>query len=202
MRKSFVIALAPLLALALAACSAPPPTEYTYPAWGFAVSFWSPPKVTEEPVTADQLHHALVESDQAGRTFAVYAADGLQPGTTIDGPGPAAAAHAMATAMGGDVGPMTYTSTAAGVIGHEFAITKNGKPYATVRIFVVNGRFYEVGGQSLLGPDDPTVKTFLGSFRILPGPAAPPAPASDNAPVHDDAVEQALARQAAATNAP
>ncbi len=202
MRKSFVIALAPLLALALGACRAPPPTEYTYPAWGFAVSFWSPPKVTEAAVTADQLHHALVESDTAGRTFAVYAADGLRPGTTIDGPGPAAAAHAMAAAMGGDVGVMTYAATAAGVDGREFAITKNGKPYATVRIFIVNGRFYEVGGQSLLGPDDPTVKTFLGSFRILPGPPAPPAAASDNAPVHDDAVEQALARQAAATNAP
>jgi hypothetical protein len=46
------------------------------------------------------------------------------------------------------VGAMTYTSTAAGVIGHEFAITKNGKPYATVRIFIVNGRLYEVSASS------------------------------------------------------
>ena len=202
MRKLLVIALGPLLAVALAACKAPPPTEYTYPAWGFAVSFWAAPKVTEAAESADQLHHVVIESNTAGRDFAVYAGDGLQPGTTIDGSGPAAAAHAMATAMGGDVGAMTYTSTAAGVVGHEFAITKNGKPFATVRAFVANGRFYEVGGQSLLGPDDPTLKTFLGSFRILPGSPARPASAADNAPVHDNAVNEALARQAAATNAP
>lgn len=221
MRKSFPIGLAAMLALALAACNVPPSTEYTYPAWAFAVSFSAPPKVAEALATADQLHHVVVESNDAGRDFAVYAGDGLQQGTTIDGPGPAAAAHAMATAMGGDVGAMTYASTAAGVLGREFAITKNGKPFATVRIYIANGRFYEVGGQSVLGPDDPAVKAFLDSFRIIPGPPAPPAPAGNAAAhddatnaapggtsgaapaaAHDDAVEQALARQRAAGKSP
>jgi hypothetical protein len=219
MPKSFVIALAPLLALALAACKAPPTKEYAYPAWGFAISFWSPPTVTETPESAEQLHHLGVESDQAGRQFAVFAGEGIKPDTSIDDIG-RDAAQVMAKTMGGEVGTMTYASTAAGVVGREYAITKNGKPYATMRAFVANSHFYEVGAQSLLGPDDPAVKEFLGSFRIIPGPASADgnAPVHDNvvnealarqaaaatgpAPAHDDAVEQALARQRAATNAP
>jgi hypothetical protein len=220
MRKSFTIALAAALALALGACKPPPAKEYVYPAWGFAISFWSPPKVTEFPANAQELHHLTVESDTAGRQFAAFAGDGIKPDTSIDDIG-RDAADVMAKQMGGEVDSASYASTAAGVTGREYKITKNGKPFATIRAFVANSHFYEVGAQSLLGPDDPAVKDFLDSFRIIPGPgasAADNAPAHDNAvndalarqaagapgpaPVHDDAVEQALARQRAATNAP
>ena len=176
------------LGLALAGCNAPPMKEYPYPKWGFAASFWSPPKVTDFPASGSEPHYLLVDSEQAGRKFAVYAGEGLHPDATIDVVGPDAAQR-FAKAMGGDVGPMTYASTAAGVLGREFEVDRNGKAYAAVRVFIANGRFYEVGAQSVLGPDDPAAKDFLDSFRITaaPSPAPPPPSAQTNAAPGDGA---------------
>ena len=177
-----------LVAFGVAACDAPPMKEYAYPAWGFAASFWSPPKVTDVPASASEPHYLLVDREQAGRQFAVYAGEGLHADATIDAVGPDAAQR-FAKAMGGEVGPMTYASTAAGVLGREFEIDRNGKAYADVRVFIANGRFYEVGAQSVLGPDDPAAKDFLDSFRITaaPSPAPPPTSAQTNAAPGDDA---------------
>jgi hypothetical protein len=166
-----------LVAFGMTACNAPPMKEYAYPAWGFAASFWSPPKVTDSRASGSEPHYLLVESEQAGRQFAVYAGEGLHADATIDAVGPDAAQR-FAKAMGGEVGPMTYASTAAGVLGREFEIDRNGKPYAAVRVFIANGRFYEVGAQSVLGPDDPAAKDFLDSFRITAAPRGAPPPIS------------------------
>lgn len=184
MRKMFVLALVSLGALALAACKpAPAMKEYAYPAWGFAASFWAPPQTVEAPPGPGRPHMLMLESKQAGRTFALSVREGVRPGVDIDQIGPALAGQA-AQAMGGERGVMTYTSTAQGVLGREFAFTKDGKPLATVRTYLANGRFYEIAAQSVLGPDDPAVKDFLDSFRITAAPPAVPPPPANGAPAN------------------
>jgi hypothetical protein len=159
--------------LAAVACSVPPPKEYDYPAWGFRISLRTPPKVTEEAASASMPHNLLVEADAAGRDFVVSAGEMAGSTKNLDD-----LAHAapplIAQKLGGEIGPMTYTATAEGVVGREIAITKDGHPAATLRLFLSNGRFYEVAAQSVLGADDPEVKDFLDSFHIT---AAAPATA-------------------------
>jgi hypothetical protein len=177
MRKPFVV----LVALAaLAACKAPPMKDYAYPKWGFVADFSAPPEATETPAKPGQMHSLLLESKAAGRDFVVAAWEGIRPDVTIDQIGPDLSGRA-AKAMGGELGPETYASTGQGVLGREYAITRNGKPFATIRSFLANGRFYEVAAQSVLGPDDPAVKDYLALFRITSAPSAvapPPANAA------------------------
>jgi hypothetical protein len=181
MRKTFVLALAGT-ALALAACKpAPPFKEYVYPAWGFAARFWGPPEVVEAPPGPGKPHGLQLESKEGGRDFVVTVMEGVRPGVSIDEIGPSYARQA-AQALGAELGPETYASTGEGVLGREYAITKNGKPYVTMRAFLANGRFYEIGAQSPLGPDDPAVKTFLDTFRITKAPPAVAPPPTTNTP--------------------
>ena len=176
----FVVATAS----ALAACKpAPPFKEYAYPAWGFAARFWAPPQATETPAAPGQPHGLMLESKQAGRDFVVSVGEGVRPDVTIDVIAPVYARRA-AKAMEVDVGPQTYAATGQGVLGREYALMKNGKPYATIRAFLANGRFYEVAAQSVLGPDDPAVKDFLDTFRITAASPATPPPSATKAPAN------------------
>jgi hypothetical protein len=181
MRKSITLVLA---ALALAACKpAPPFKEYAYPAWGFVARFWAPPQVTETPARPGLPHTLVLVSSQAGRDFAVSVREGVRPGIDIDQIGPNIARQ-TANAVGGELGPETYASTGEGVLGREYSITKDGRPYATVRAYLANGRFYEIGAQSALGPDDPAAKAFLDTFRITKAPPAVPPPPANGAPAN------------------
>jgi hypothetical protein len=168
---------------ALAACRAPPLKDYAYPKWGFVADFPAPPEVTETAAAPGRPHALLLESKDAGRDFVVSVGEGVRPDVTIDQIGPDYARRA-AKAMGGEVGPESYASTGQGVLGREYAITKDGKPFATIRAFVANDRFYEIGAQSLLGPDDPAVKNFLDLFRITSAPPAVPPPPANAAPTN------------------
>jgi hypothetical protein len=192
MRKMSVLAPAFLVvtALALAACKpAPPFKEYPYPAWGFVARFWAAPETTETPASPGQPHTLFLESKEGHRDFAVFVGEGVRPDVDIDKIGPEYAQRA-AKAMDADVGPETYASTGEGVLGREYLLKKHDMPYATIRSFVANGRFYEVAAQSPLGPDDPAVKIFLDTFRITKAPPAVPPPPANAAPAN-----------AAATNA-
>jgi hypothetical protein len=160
--------------VALSACSAPPPlTEHAYPAWGFAVSFRGPPKETDYPASADgtKAHTFLAESSLAGRDDLVNVIDGSGSNKSDDR-ALADAPAALASYVGGTLGPVTYAATAAGVMGRDFLINRPGRPAARARVFVANKRLYEVIGQSVLGPDDPENDAFLSSFRLL-APSAP-----------------------------
>ncbi len=180
MAKTLVLVLT---ALALAACNAPPMKEYPYPAWGFVAWFWAPPEVSETPAAPGRPHSLLLESKQAGRDFMVSVREGVRPGVDIDQIGPDYARIA-AQGTGGEVGPETYASTGEGVLGREYAITKNGKTIVTIRAYVANGRFYEIAAQSVLGPDDPAAKDFLDLFRITAAPSAVPPPPANAAPAN------------------
>lgn len=180
MRKPIAVLVA---VAALGACNAPAMKEYAYPKWGFAISFGAPPEVTETPAAPGKPHFLLLESKQAGRDYVVSVREGVRPGVTIDEIGPAMTRQA-AQAMGGELGPETYESTAQGVLGRGYVITKDGKPFATVRAFLANDRFYQVGAQSALGNDDPALKDFLDSFRITAAPPAVPPPPAAGAPTN------------------
>ena len=183
MRRLAAAAIVLAALAALAACKAPPMKEYVYPKWGFAASFWAPPEVTETPPAPGRPHGLELESKEAGRDFVVSVGEGVKPGITIDDMGPAYARKA-AQAMGAEVGPETYASTGEGVLGREYLLKKNGQPYFTIRSFLANGRFYEIGAQSPLGPDDPAVKYFLDTFRITAAPPAVPPPPVNAAPAN------------------
>ena len=183
MRRLVASAIALLAVAALAGCKAPPMKEYAYPKWGFVASFWAPPEVTETPAAPGRPHGLELESQQAGRDFVVSVAEGVRPGVDIDQMGPDYA-HKAAQAIGAEVGPETYASTGEGVLGREYLLKKNGQPYFTIRSFIANGCFYEIGAQSPLGPDDPAVKYFLDTFRITAAPPAVPPPPANAAPAN------------------
>jgi hypothetical protein len=153
---------------ALCACAQPPPfKEYSYPAWGFAVSFRGPPKETDTPAAADgSTNHAfLTESVLAGRDDLVNVIDGSGSTKTED-QALADAPAVLAKSVNGTMGPMTYAASG-NVTGREFLLTRQGRPVAKVRIFVHNKHLYELISESSLGPDDPEVASFLDSFRLL-----------------------------------
>ena len=184
MRASFVALLAAgAVIAALGACNASPPKEYAYPAWGFAVSFWSPPKVAEQSPAPGQPHSLMLNTEGVGREFGVLVEEGVRPDVTIDQIGPFFARN-TAQPMDGDVGPMTNVSTAQGAPGREFAVTQYGRPLATIRTFLAHDRFYEIVAKSEVGPGDPAVKAFLGSFRITAAPPAVPPPLQGPSPTN------------------
>jgi hypothetical protein len=161
------LAAAFALILSLGACS-PPATVYSYPAWGFAASFPDVPKVTDTPAPADgsQGHTFLVESSVSGRDFAVTVADASQspnpPDKILDD-----ARDLVGTAMGADAKTQAYVAMGQ-VTGREIRYSKGGKPLLVMREFVTNQKLYEVGGASILGLDDPSLKSFLDSFKFIP----------------------------------
>ena len=158
-----------VLALAvLAACSSPPPLkEYAYPGWGYAASFRATPKETDYPASPDgaKRHTFLVESSLAGRDDLVNVVDG-SGSTKSEDQALSDAPAALASYVGGTLGPITYVATGK-VVGREFLLNRPGRPAARVRVFVANQHLYEIIAQSALGPDDPETSSFLGSFRLL-----------------------------------
>lgn len=167
------------LVLGLAACQ-PPLKEYAYPAWGFAASFPASPKVTDQPASADGTspHSLIVETTVAGRDFAATAADASASDKTPDQI-LADAPPLVAKGLGGEVTSTTYVATG-GVTGREVRFSKDGKPFMVMREYVAQGHLYEIGATSILSLDDPAVKAFLNSFKLIPvSPAANAAPAAN-----------------------
>lgn len=168
--SSAVIAFAvfALAGLLLSACKpAPPPIkEYAYPAWGFRASFPSAPVESSKPGSADGStpNADLVEANDGHHDFAVWAADVSKTSASLDDLASSAAQH-VSEASGSTAGIPTYAATSEGATGREYQLSQGGKWYATMDVYLVGGRFYEVIGRSALGKDDPAVKSFLISFH-------------------------------------
>ena len=164
MRRAAILVLCGLSFLG--ACSGPPPQkEYSYPAWGFAVSFRAQPKETDYPATADGAHTFLVESVLAGRDNLVNVIDGSASTKTED-QALSDAPAALAKYVGGTLGPMTYAASGKAV-GREFTLSRPGRPDSRVRVFVWHKHLYELIAQSSLGSADPENEEFLTSFRLI-----------------------------------
>jgi hypothetical protein len=177
-----------LTALVLSACRPAhlPVKEYVYPAWGFKASFQTAPVTKDEPGAGSSPHNFLAEAHTHDYDFVVTAFDAPDGrpdlDTFADGVGPS-----LAKAMGGEAQVKTYVATFENLMGRQIQIDKDGKPFATMRVFQTGGRLYEVLAVSNLGPSDPAVDDFLYSFHAIdPSGAvtngiAPAAPAA-NAP--------------------
>jgi hypothetical protein len=187
--RVFPVTAVILTAFAIAACKpAPLPVkEYVYPSWGFKASFQTPPAITDQPASADGStpHNFLAEAHTHDYDFVVTAFDvSAQPDidTLSDDLG-----SRLAKYVGGQVAGKTYVATFENLMGREIQISKDGKPFATMRVFVAGDRFYQVVAVSNFGPSDPAVDDFLYSFHALDAhghvtnDSAPAAPAS-NAP--------------------
>lgn len=182
--RTFALVGTALALIAIASCAPPPaPKEYAYPDWGFAAAFQAQPKVTETKASADgsQPHMLMVEAKAAGHDFAVTAIDASSatgtPEQILD-----YAPQTFAKASDFDVGATTKI-TLGPVSGREIRFEKDFTPTMLMRIFVAGGRFYEVTADTPKGVNDPQVKGFLDSFRLLGAAAAPPPAANtaDNA---------------------
>ena len=171
---------AALVLLALAGCDRPPAKEYDYPAWGFAATFKTPPRVKESPAKADGTPRGFtVIEDEGADDFSIYVGEVGPTPKTIDQVADIGA-PILAKAVGGDVGSRTSVATApteTQAIGRKVSITRNGQPFLELRIFLVNGRYYQVAGRTSSGPQDPDAQAFLDSFHIIPAP-----PVAANAP--------------------
>jgi hypothetical protein len=166
MRRWLIVASA-LAALGLCACKAPPPAtkEYAYPAWGFRISFQTPPQVTDTPAQPDGTARSLnAEADGGGRDFAINAHDAPDNAKTIDELADSAA-QLIAKELKAETTVKTYVATTEGVMGRQFDVTVGGRPAARVRVFLAGGHFYVLAAKSDYGLEDPAVDTFLYSFH-------------------------------------
>jgi hypothetical protein len=187
------IALLALSGFALVGC-AQKPKEYVYPAWGFAVSFASPPAATDIPASADgqSPHEFRVELTKDGHDLTVEAIDAAGS-TQSDEQVLEHAPQAIADGMGGDLTSQTPI-TQGGVPGRELHIDRQGQTTLVIRLFSANHHLYQVAAQSQSGPSDAGAKAFLDSFHLT-APYTPSAPAANDAAAN-------TASNAAATNAP
>jgi len=156
-----------LALLALAACnSAPAPKPYENAAWGFGVTFHGDPKVTETAATPGSPKSFSAEVKAGGRDYVVSVTD-----ATVSGKSPAellaAAPQATADGEGGTLKPPVVV-TSGSVSGREFVITRPNLPVERDRIFVANGRFYQLITQSPYGEKDSETQKFFDSFHIKP----------------------------------
>jgi hypothetical protein len=156
-----------LTLLALAACNGgPAPKPYENAAWGFGVTFHGDPKVTETPATPGSPKSFSAEAKAGGRDYVVSVTDATMSGKTPDEL-LAAAPKATADGEGGTLKPPVVVKTGA-VVGREFVITRPNLPVERDRIFVANGRFYQLVTQSPFGEKDSETQKFFDSFHISP----------------------------------
>ena len=153
--------------LALAGCSSKPAQwkVYDYPAWGFGVSFKTPPTVTETPASAQSTHSFQAEAQQGEIDLVVIAEDSQAAGKT-DAQILADIPDEMVSAAQG-----TYKSsgnvTVGKAAGRDLVIDRGANPTEHARVFVVNGRVYQVITQTPPGDDPADANKFLESFHFL-----------------------------------
>jgi hypothetical protein len=151
--------------LALAACSPPQWKEYDYPAWGFGVSFQAQPSVTETPGTANAPHSFQAEATQDGVDLVVIAIDSQAAGKS-DQALLADIPDEMVRSSGGTV--KSLVNAAAGTLaGREITIDHGSDPTERARVFVLNGRVYQVITQTPQDSDSTAGAKFLDSFHLL-----------------------------------
>ncbi len=151
--------------LALTACSKPQWKEYDYPAWGFGVSFQAEPAVTETPATATAPHSFQAEATQDGVHLVVIAIDSQAAGKS-DADLLADVPDEMVRSSEGTVKSNVYAATGK-LVGREITIDHGANPTERARVFVLNGRIYQVITETPSDSDAATATTFLQSFHLL-----------------------------------
>jgi hypothetical protein len=150
--------------LVLTACAPKPWKEYTYPAWGFAATFPTPPTVADTPAGGGSPHSFSAQTQNDDMTLIALAADDSASTKTPD-QDMSDVAHAMAAGVNGSLKGMTPI-TLGTVPGREFFVVVDRQPDQRVRIFLANKKVYQVVAVSSKGTDDPASLKFLNAFRL------------------------------------
>jgi len=151
--------------LALTACSKAPWKAYDYPAFGFGVSFQTQPTVTETASTATTPHSIQAEATQDNVHLVAIAIDSQTTGKS-DADVLAGIPDQMVRESQGTV--KSNTSVTAGKLaGREIVIDHGSDPLERARVFVLNGRIYQLVTQTPSDEDPAVAKTFLDSFHLL-----------------------------------
>lgn len=161
--RTALIAACGLALLALTACS-PAPKPYENAAWGFGASFRGPVKATDTPAANGNPASFQAESTAGGRQYVIAVTDTSLAGKTADQI-LAEAPQATADASGGALQPPTNVM-AGKVAGREFVIKHKDAPTERDRVFVSNGRLYQLTTQSPHGEADSETTEFLTSFHL------------------------------------
>jgi hypothetical protein len=153
-----------LLLLGLVACTKPL-KEYSYPAWGFAVSFREPPMETDTPAARDGTAHTFqartVSNDRVLVVTVTDAAGSDKTDDQILSEVPQAAIQSSGGTVSG------HADVKAGaVVGREVTIDRGAQPSERLRVFVANKKVYQVIARAS-DPDDKEVLAFMDSFRLL-----------------------------------
>jgi hypothetical protein len=150
---------------ALAACSKPQWKEYDYPSWGFGVSFQGQPTVTETPASANGPHSFQAELSQDGVDLVVIAIDSSASGKS-DQDLLADIPDEMVRSSGGTVKALVNANLGT-LVGRDVTIDHGSDPTERARVFVLNGRVYQVITQTPQDADAATATKFLDSFHML-----------------------------------
>lgn len=161
--RTLSIAACGLTLLALVACS-PAPKPYQNATWGFSAAFRGPVKTSDTPAAGGAPASFQAQSVAGGRQYVIAVTD-----TALSGKTPAQilseAPQATAQASGGTLSAPTDVSSG-GVAGREFVIKHPGAPVERDRVFVSNGKLYQLTTQSPHGEKDSEATQFLDSFHL------------------------------------
>jgi hypothetical protein len=146
--------------------------EYDYPAYGFAVSFPAPPQETDQPSDGKVGEKLILESTASGgRDFVVESFD-LGRYFAFAGDSELNKARQGAADKIGATASSDTPITMGAYSGHEYQLSKDGKPVMVLREFLIGSKVYILGAASGSGVTDPAIAAYFGSFRVLPPPAA------------------------------
>lgn len=153
-------------ALLLTSC-AKPWKPYSYPAWGFAVSYRDPPTVTDTPASPkDGTPRTFrVEGVQGGRDLVVEVED-ASASTKTPAQMLSEVPDEIVTSSGGTITAHANV-TVDGVTGRDVTIDRGGQPTMRVQVFVANNKLYQLNTQTTTEGDDKEIDQFLASFHFL-----------------------------------
>jgi hypothetical protein len=150
--------------LGLTACTKPW-KDYAYPAWGFRVSFRTPPEVIDIPAAKDGSPHTFkVKAVQGERNLVVEVTDASIADKTPDQLLAEIPREMIQSSGGTVVAHANVTNN--GVVGRDVTIDRGAQPMERAQVFVADHRVYQVITQTSNGADDKEVADFLASFHL------------------------------------
>lgn len=153
-----------LSVLALSACSKPQWKEYDYPAFGFGVSFQTQPTVTETPSTPTTPHSVQAEATQEGVNLVAIAID---PQTTGKSDADVLAGIPDQMVRGSQGTVKSNAPVSAGQLAGREIVIDHGDTTERARVFVLNGRIYQIVARAPSDDEGTVATTFLNSFHLL-----------------------------------
>ncbi len=167
MRFAPIVGALTFALVCLSACSKPPTwKEYSYPTWGFSISFKGVPTTQDNPAARGAPHSFQAMTQNDDMTAIALAADN-SANKKPDAEAMTEVANNMASGVNGSLKGM-HDITLGAVPGKEFYVSVDRQPTQRIRVFIANKRLYQVVAVSSKGVEDPDTLAFLNGFKITP----------------------------------